>query len=390
MAKQFIEGSMAIAIGATLTRPDVISAYPITPQTHIVEDLAQIVADGQLKTQFINTESEFGAASVVLGALAGGVRAYTATTSQGLILMSEVLFNCAGMRLPLLMCCANRSLSAPLSIWSDQQDVMAMRDSGFILGFAEDAQESLDLHIIGMKIAQDERVQLPYMVNVDGFLITHTFETVDVPTQEEVDKFLPPYKPFQILDPSTPMSLGCFTEPSHHMEARYLMHKANVDSLPIIEQVSKDFEKAFGRKAGGLVQGYKLDDAEVVLVAMGSTTGLLEEVVDQQRDMGKKTGLLKIKTFRPFPEEAVKAALGTKKQIIVFDKAMSAGVGEILGAEIRAALYNLPNKPPVDSYIYGLGGRDIIESQFHAIIANPNPGTHRSEWIGLKKELVED
>ncbi len=390
MAKRFIEGSMAIALGAGLTRPGVVSAYPITPQTNIVEDMAQLVADGDLKTEFINTESEFGAASVVLGALAGGVRAYTATTSQGLILMSEVLFNCAGMRLPLLMCCANRSLSAPLSIWTDQQDVMMMRDSGFILGFVEDAQEALDLHIIGMKIAQDERVQLPYMVNVDGFLITHTYETVDVPTQEEVDKFLPAYKPFQLLDPSSPMSLGCFTEPAYHMEARYLMHKANVDSLPIIEQVSKDFEKAFGRKAGGLVQAYKLDDAETVLVAMGSITGLLEEVVDQQRENGNKVGLLKVKTFRPFPEEAIKTALGSKKHVIVLDRAMSAGVGEILGSEIRAALYGLPTKPAIDSYIFGLGGRDIIESHFHAAIANPNPGTHRSEWIGLKKELVED
>jgi pyruvate ferredoxin oxidoreductase alpha subunit len=390
MAKQFIEGSMAIALGAALTRPAVVSAYPITPQTHIVEDMAQLVADGDLKTEFINTESEFGAASVVLGALVGGVRAYTATTSQGLILMSEVLFNCAGMRLPLLMCCANRSLSAPLSIWTDQQDVMAMRDSGFILGFAEDAQESLDLHIIGMKIAQDERVQLPYMVNVDGFLITHTFETVDVPSQEEVDRFLPAYKPFQILDPDKPMSLGCFSEPAYHMEARYLMHKANVDSLSIIEQVSNEFEKTFGRKAGGLVQGYKLDDADIVLVAMGSVTGLLEEVVDQQREKGNKVGLLKIKTFRPFPEEAVRKALGSKKQVIVFDRAMSAGVGEILGSEIRAALYSLSTKPAVDSYIFGLGGRDIIESHFHEVIANPNPGTHRSEWIGLKKELVED
>ena len=390
MAKQFIEGSMAIAIGAGLTRPGVISAYPITPQTHIVEDLAQLVADGVFKTEFINTESEFGAASVVLGALAGGVRAYTATTSQGLILMSEVLYNCAGMRLPLLMCCANRSVSAPLSIWCDQQDVMIMRDSGFILGFAEDAQEALDLHIIGMKIAQDERVQLPYMVNVDGFLITHTYETVDVPTQEEVDKFLPAFKPFQILDPQNPMSLGCFTEPSFHMEARYLMHKANRDSLSVIEEVSKEFEKAFGRKAGGLVAGYKLDDAEIALVAMGSTTGLLEEVVDQQREKGNKVGLLKIKTFRPFPDEAVRKSLENKKQVLVFDRAMSAGDGAILGAQIKTALYGNAKQPAIDTYIFGLGGRDIIESHFHAVIANPNPGTHHSEWIGLKKELVED
>ncbi len=390
MPVEFIEGSMAIALGAAMSKPGVISAYPITPQTHIVEDLAKMVADGKLKTEFINTESEFGAASVVLGALAGGVRAYTATTSQGLALMCEVLFNCAGMRLPLVMCTANRSLSAPLSIWTDHQDAMLLRDSGFIMVFAEDAQEAYDMHLIGYKVAEDERVQLPFMVNVDGFLITHTYEPVNIPEQKLVDEFVGTYKPFQILDPISPMTMGAFTEPAYHMEGRYLMHKANLDSAKVIEEVSADFAKKFGRQSCGLVKSYKLEDADTAIVAMGSITGLLEEAVDILRDQGKKVGLLKIKTYRPFPSELVRHTLGSKKHVIVLDRAMSAGFGEILGAEVRAALYGHPTPPMVDSYIYGLGGRDIVEEAFVELVNKPNLGTHRSEWIGLKQELVED
>jgi len=390
MAIELIEGSLAIAHGAALCRPGVISAYPITPQTHIVEDLAKMVADGQLKTEFVNTESDFGAASVVLGALAGGSRAYTATTSQGLALMLEVLYNCAGMRLPLVMCCANRSLSAPLSIWSDQQDAMLMRDSGFIMGFAEDAQESLDLHIMGYKIAEDERVQLPYMVNVDGFLITHTFEPVNIPDQKLVDEYLGSYKPFQVLDPANPITMGCFTEPAYHMDVRYQMHKANLESTKVIEEVAASFEKKFGRPSGGLIRSYKLDDADTVVVAMGSITGLAEEAVDTLRGKGQKVGLLKIKTFRPFPTEKVKEALSGKKHVIVMDRAMSAGYGEILGSEIRAALYGISNPPAIDSFIYGLGGRDIHEDEIIGMINRPNPGTHHSEWVGLRPDLLEE
>jgi pyruvate ferredoxin oxidoreductase alpha subunit len=389
MAKVFIEGSMAIAEGAALCRPGVISAYPITPQTHIVEDLAQFVADGKLLCEFVNTESEFGAASVVLGAQAAGIRSYTATTSQGLILMSEVLFNVAGMRLPLVMCVANRSLSAPLSIWTDHQDVVTLRDSGFICMFAEDAQEALDMHMIAFKIAEDKRVQLPVMVNVDGFLITHTYEPVDVPTQEQVDKFLKPYVPFQELDPKKPYTMGAFTEPAYHMEVRYAMHKANVDSASVIEEVSAEFEKQFGRKAGGLVQGYKLDDADTVVVAFSSITGLLEEATDYLREKGQKVGVLKVKTYRPFPADAIRKALAGKKRVVVLDRAMSAGFGEILGAEVRSAMYGADGQPPIDSYIYGLGGRDINVATIEELVNKPNPGKHHSEWIGVRHDILE-
>lgn len=390
MARVFIEGSMAVAEGAALCRPDVISAYPITPQTHIVEDLAQFVADGKLTCEFVNTESEFGAASVVLGAECAGSRAYTATTSQGLILMSEVLFNVAGMRLPLVMCVANRSLSAPLSIWTDHQDIVTLRDSGFIIMFAEDAQEALDLHMIAYRVGEDKRVQLPVMINIDGFLITHTYEPVDVPEQSEVDKFLKPYVPFQALDPKKPYTMGAFTEPAYHMDVRYAMHKANVDSVSVIEEVSAEFEKQFGRKAGGLVQGYKLDDAETVLVAFGSITGLLEEAVDTMREKGQKVGILKIKTYRPFPFDAVRKALANRKRVIVLDRAMSAGFGEILGGDIRSALYGVAGQPVLDSYIYGLGGRDIFIEDVEKLVADPNPGTHHGDWIGVRHDILEE
>ncbi len=390
MARQFIEGSMAVSLGASLCRPDVISAYPITPQTHIVENLAKFVADGKLNCEFVNTESEFGAASVVLGAECAGSRAYTATTSQGLILMSEVLFNVAGMRLPLVMCVANRSLSAPLSIWTDHQDIVTLRDSGFIIMFAEDAQEALDMHMIAYKVAEDKKVQLPAMINIDGFLITHTCESVDVPDQKLVDSFLKPYEPYQMLDPKNPYTMGAFTEPAYHMDVRYAMHKANVDSKSTIEKVSAEFEKHFGRKAGGLIQGYKLDDADTVLIAVGSITGLLDEAVDTVRDKGKKVGVLKVKTYRPFPFEDIRKALSGKKRVIVLDRAMSAGFGEILGGDIRSAMYGVNGQPPIDSYIYGLGGRDIHVADIGKLVDAPNPGTHHGEWIGVRHDILEE
>ncbi|MFH1655955.1 MAG: pyruvate ferredoxin oxidoreductase, partial [Candidatus Omnitrophota bacterium] len=271
--KKFIEGSYALAEIIKLCKPGVISAYPITPQTHIVEGLAQFVADGELKCEFVNVESEHSAASTVLGAVATGVRAFTATSSQGLLLMAEVIFNIAGMRLPLVLACANRAVSAPINIWNDQQDVMAVRDSGWILMFAENNQEVVDLHLQGYRISEDHGVMLPVMVNLDGYVLTHGLEVVDMPSQEQVDKFLPPYKPLYKLDVSDPITLGCLATPEHYMETRIAIQKTHEEVLELIPKVASEFKKVFGRESGGLVEGYRLEDAKQVIVSMGSVVG---------------------------------------------------------------------------------------------------------------------
>ncbi|MCX5676466.1 MAG: pyruvate ferredoxin oxidoreductase, partial [Planctomycetota bacterium] len=298
---EILEGAMAVAHAVARCRPEVVAAYPITPQTHISEELSTIVADGELDAEFVKVESEFGAASVVLGASAAGARAYTATSSQGLMLMAEVLWNMAGMRLPVVLACANRSISAPLSIWCDHQDAESIRDCGVIQIYAEDAQEAVDQHVIAFKVAEDRRVLLPMMVNLDGFLLTHVFEPVELPDQGLCDSFLGKYEALYKLDVNNPMSFGCFTEPDKCMEGRWMIHDASLRSLGVIEEVSAEFAKRFGRSSGGLLEEYKSRDAETVLVAKGSICGTIKDVVDELREKGRKIGLVRLKTFRPFP-----------------------------------------------------------------------------------------
>jgi pyruvate ferredoxin oxidoreductase alpha subunit len=284
--KQFIEGSWAMAYAAKLCRPQVVSAYPITPQTHIVEHMAEFVASGELAAESVNVESEHSAASLVLGAQATGVRTFTATSSQGLFLMQEVVFNIAGMRLPVMMVCANRAISAPINIWNDQQDSIALRDAGWVQLYAENNQEALDLIIAGYKIGENPKIMLPIMVCVDGFILTHGMETVDMPTQEEVDKFLPKYNPPYKLDVENPMSLGLLGDPTVYLENRYALHKTLEEVIPEINKVGAEYKKAFGRDSIRLVEEYKLDDAEIALVAMGSVCGSIKDVVDQERAKG--------------------------------------------------------------------------------------------------------
>ena len=260
--KEFLEGSMAVAKSVKLCRPGVISAYPITPQTHIVEELAQMVADGHLNAQFVNVESEHSAASVVLGAVAAGVRSYTATSSQGLFLMAEVVFNIAGLRLPLVMTCANRAISAPINIWNDQQDSVSLRDSGWIQLYVEDLQETVDYHIMGYRLSEDKSVMLPVMICMDGFILTHGIETVDMPTQEQVDKFLPAYKALYKLDPQDPITIGPLVDAEYYMETRYAINQTHKEALDIIPKITAEFSKVFGRTYNGLVEGYRLEDAE--------------------------------------------------------------------------------------------------------------------------------
>src|SRR5512146_2075601 len=307
MLKQ-IEGSRAMAEAIGLCRPRVICAYPITPQTHIVEGLGEMVKRGDLAgCEFINVESEFSALSVAIGASAAGARSYTATASQGLLFMAEAVYNAAGLGLPVVMTIGNRAIGAPINIWNDHSDSMSMRDCGWIQLFAETNQEALDLHIQAFKLA--EEVSLPVMVCMDGFILTHAYERVDMPSQEQVDKFLPPYEPRQVLDPAEPVSIGAMVGPEAFMEVRYLAHAKQMQALELIPQLASEFKQQFGRDSGGLVRTYRAEDAETMIVAMGSVLGTIKDTVDEMRDEGHKIGVLGITSYRPFPLAQVREAL---------------------------------------------------------------------------------
>ncbi len=386
--QKFVEGSMAIAEIVKLCRPQVISAYPITPQTHIVEHLSQMVADGEINAEFVNVESEFSAASVVLGASATGARTYTATTSQGLALMTEVLFNIAGMRLPIVLTCANRALSSPLNIWNDQQDSMLVRDSGWIQLYAEDTQEAVDMHIQAYRIAEDHEILLPVMVCMDGFRLTHTFEPVEIPSQEDADKFLPSYKPLYYLTPKNPLTFGAFAEPDKYMETRYMIHDAQKKAKVVIEKISEEFKKSFGRYSGDLIESYRVEDAEIVLVSMGSIIGTFKEVADEMREKGKRVGVLKVRSFRPFPDEEIYNALKNVENISVFDKNISLGSEGILCSEIKSAFCNKQKKPRINGFIFGLGGRDISNGRIKEIVEKTEKEKIDIDFVDLNKDII--
>ena len=388
MLKQ-IEGSHAVAHVVAQCRPNVISAYPITPQTHIVEGLADIVGAGQLDAEFVNVESEFSAASVVLGASAAGARAYTATSSQGVLLMSEVIYCIAGMRLPIVLTCANRAISAPLSIWNDQQDSMAVRDAGWIQLYAEDNQEASDLHIQAFKIA--EQTFLPVMVCMDGFILTHAYEPVDLPEQKEVDDFLPTFKPRHIVDPRWPRGIGLFADPRFYMEARYILHRALEKSEETIKEVSSEFAKAFGRESGGFIKTYKLEEADVVVVSMGSVVGTIKELIDELEEEGKKVGLLQICSYRPFPRHEVYRALKDKMNIVVLEKCISLGRGGILASDIRWSFPRAEKKDrDISSFVAGLGGRNISIDDLRYMVEKVGKEPVEFEFLGLRTELIAE
>jgi len=392
MGKQeILEGAMAVAHAVARCRPEVIAAYPITPQTHISEELSQIVADGELQAEFVKVESEFGAASVVLGASAAGARAYTATSSQGLMLMAEVLWNMAGMRLPVVLACANRSVSAPLSIWCDHQDAESVRDCGVIQIYAEDSQEACDQHVIAFKVAEDRRVLLPVMVNLDGFLVTHVFEPVDLPDQDLCDKFLGKYEALYKMDVNDPMSFGCFTEPDKCMEGRWMIHDACLRSLSVIEEVSAEFARVFGRNSGGIIEEYKSKDADTILVGKGSICGTLKDVVDELRDKGQKVGLVRLKTFRPFPRKHLYEAVKNAKRIAVIEKGGSFGSGGIITPDLKDVLYDMGAKIPVSAFCVQLGGREITAEGIHEIVSRVSKGEQVAyEYFRLKTEILPE
>ncbi|MBL8344810.1 MAG: pyruvate ferredoxin oxidoreductase [Rubrivivax sp.] len=372
-----IEGSRAVAEAVALCRPEVICAYPISPQTHIVEGLGEIVKSGALAPcEFINVESEFAAMSVAIGASAAGARAYTATASQGLLFMAEAIYNASGLGLPIVMTVANRAIGAPINIWNDHSDSMSQRDCGWIQLFAAHNQEALDLHIQAFKLG--EELSMPVMVCMDGFILTHAVERVDMPAQADVDAFLPPYEPRQVLDPAEPVSIGAMVGPEAFMEVRYLAHAKQLTALERIPQIGAEFAERFGRTTGGLVRGYHLEDAETVVVALGSVLGTLRETVEELRSPaggGHKIGVLGITSFRPFPIAAVRDALQGARRVVVLEKSFSVGLGGVVSTDVRLALSGLH----LHGYtvIAGLGGRAItrvsLARMLHEAMADKLP-----------------
>jgi pyruvate ferredoxin oxidoreductase alpha subunit len=383
--KQILEGSRAIALTIKNIAPAVVSAYPITPQTHIVEDLAKFKADGQADYEYIRAESEFAAASIVLGASATGVRTYSATSSQGLLLMTEVIYNIAGMRLPIVMTCANRAISAPINIWCDHSDVMSIRDAGWIQLFAADHQEAVNSHVLAYKLA--EKLKLPVMVNVDGYILTHSYESVEIPTPELIKKYLPDYKPATgtYLNPDAPITMGGFFTPAHYMEARKDLHDDLINSLKAIKEEYKNLRKIFGQYNSrgqvdnGLIEYYGPAKPETIIVALGSVIGTIREAAKDY----KKIGILKIKTYRPFPEEEVTSILKKAKNVAVIEKALSYGQAGPLYSDIAAAFQNTSNRNSCNlkNYIVGLGGRDVTEKMIISIIKDAVKKSGRLKFI---------
>ena len=386
MLKQ-LEGSQGVAQAVALCRPEVVCAYPISPQTHIVEALGLLCRKGVLKDcEYINVESEFAAMSVAIGASVAGARAYTATASQGLLYMVEAVYNASGLGLPIVMTVANRAIGAPINIWNDHSDSMSQRDCGWIQLFAETNQEAVDLHIQGFKIA--EELSLPVMVCMDGFVLTHAFERMDIPGQEEVDAFLPPYIPRQVLDTKNPYSIGAMVGPEAFTEVRCLAHRKMLEGVGVIERVSGEFEAAFGRRSGGLVSSYRMEDAEVCIFAMGSLLGTIKDTVDEMRDAGMKIGVVGLKCYRPFPFDAVRRALSGVRTVVVLERMVSAGCGGALCLDVMKALRGLPVEQR--SVIAGLGGRAVTRTSLRAVFEKAAAGELPDDtvFLDLDEELV--
>ncbi len=392
MLKQ-IEGSKAVAESVALCRPEVICAYPISPQTHIVEALGKMVKEGSLTPcEFINVESEFAAMSVSIGASAAGARSYTATASQGLLFMAEAVYNAAGLGLPIVMTIANRAIGAPINIWNDHSDALSMRDSGWLQLFAEDNQAAVDLHIQAFRLG--EELSMPVMVCMDGFILTHAFERVDIPAQEQVDAYLPPFEPRQVLDPKEPISIGAMVGPEAFMEVRYLAHAKQLQALEMIPDLGAKFRDVFGRDSGGLVQTYCADDAEIMIVAMGSVLGTIKDVVDEMRADGHKIGVLGITSYRPFPLAQVRAALVNCKRFLVLEKGLAVGMGGILATDVRMAVTGSGLKG--FTAIAGLGGRPIPKASLHQLFRQAQqeelqPVTFLDlDWDAVNKQLERE
>ncbi len=392
MLKQ-IEGSHAIAEAVAMCRPEVISCYPITPQTHIVEALSAWVKSGKLAPcEYLTVESEFAALSALIGSSAMGARSYTATSSQGLLFMAEALWNASGLGLPIVMTDGNRAIGGPINIWNDHSDTMALRDCGWIQLHAESNQEAVDLHIQAFKLA--EEISMPVMVCVDGFILTHAYERVDIPSQEQVDAFLPKYEPRQVLDPADPVSIGAMVGPEAYMEVRYLLHNRHLQALDVIPRISEEFASKFGRQSGGLIRTYRAEDAETMVVALGSVNGTIQDSIDELRADGHKIGSMSICSFRPFPLKQIRAALQGATRVIVVEKNLAPGLGGILASNIRMALRGIAK--PVSTVICGLGGRAIMKKSMSETLLKGHQDQLEDlsfidmNWPAIERELERE
>ena len=386
MLKQ-VEGSKAIADTVAACRPEVICAYPISPQTHIVEGLSQIVKAGKLANcEFINVESEFAAMSVAIGASAAGARAYTATASQGLLYMVEAVYNASGLGLPIVMTVANRAIGGPINIWNDHSDSMSQRDSGWIQMYAETNQEAADLHVQAFAIA--ERLSLPIMVCMDGFILTHAYEQIDVPDQEDVDKYLPAFNPRQVLDPADPVSIGAMVGPEAFTEVKYMSHMKNLEALSVIPEEAAKFTEIFNRDSGGLIRPYKMESARNIVIAIGSVLGTIKDVVDEMIVDGFSIGVLGLTTFRPFPFDAVRDALVNAHNVFIVEKAFQLGIGGIVTENVRTSLRGTATHD--QTLIAGLGGRPITKQALRTYFEAAIEGrVEELTFLDLDKDLAD-
>ncbi|MBR1530350.1 MAG: pyruvate ferredoxin oxidoreductase [Oscillospiraceae bacterium] len=386
MAEKFLSGDEAFAEGIRLACPDVISAYPITPQTIVVEKLSEMVEDGSLDAEFIHVESEHSALSCAMGASAAGVRAFTATSSQGLLYMAECLYYASGGRFPIVMMNANRSTALPWNIYGDQRDSLSQLDSGWIQAYAENAQESLDLALMSYYIAEHKSVSTPFMVNLDGFILTHTYEQVDVPAPEQAKKFLPPYETENKLDLDNPKNMAFSAGPDTNYIFKYKEHAAMLRAIPVIEEAEQKFAEIFGRKYTGLLDQYKTEDADYILITLGSIAGLCREIADSLRQNGIRVGVVRIRYMRPFPTEALAEAVQNAKALAVLEKDISFGNEGTVFTNICSALQGKNITAPVYDFIGGLGGRNISHQDIIAIFEKIQSGTaNRVNFIGIEE-----
>ena len=383
MAKKFLSGNEAFAEGIRLARPQVISAYPITPQTIVVERLSEMVEAGSLASEFIHVESEHSALSCAMGASSVGARAFTATSSQGLLYMAECLTYASGGRFPIVMMNANRSTALPWNIYGDQRDSISQLDCGWIQAYAADAQEALDLALMSYRIAEKKEVSTPFMANLDGFILTHTYEVVDVPEQEQADRFLPKFETDNKLDLESPRNLAFSAGPAHNTAFKYKEHVGLCNAKAAIEETEAEFAKVFGRQYPGLIEQYRTEDAEYILITLGSIAGLAKETVDRLRKEGQRVGLVRIRYLRPFPNEEIAKAVSGAKAVAVLEKDISFGNEGTVYTNVNSALHKAGLSIPSSNYIGGLGGRNISGEEIEGIFGELKEHRAKITFLGI-------